>query len=87
MRDTELKDRLNNYLVLLRCAKDLYNIKEEAKVVAQITAISENIKLSYKANKLRNKTLDTIKLYINNLRTDDLSIILPEGKVLLQILK
>jgi hypothetical protein len=87
MRDDVVREVLNNYLVLLRCAKGVYEIREEDRVVSQIQSIAENIKLAFNCGKVRNKTIDTIKLYIDNLNTDDVSIILPEGKLLLQILR
>jgi predicted small metal-binding protein len=87
MDKDESKRVLNDCVSLLKCAHDVYMIREDNIVQNQIKVVAENIKRAYVEDKISVKTIETIKLYINNLLTDDESIIVPEGKVLLEILK
>lgn len=81
------KRTINDFIVLLKCAYNVYELKDNERIKKQILIIADGIKSCYNAGKLRKKVLDTINLYINNLLTEDEIIILPEGKVLIEILK
>ena len=85
--DNNYKEVLNDCVSLLKCGYDVYQVRENIQIQNQIKAIADNIKKAYAEGNIKSKTVETIKLYINNLLTDDESIIIPEGKVLLEILK
>jgi len=85
--DNQYKEVLNDCVSLLKCGYDVYAIREDTNIQNQIKSISLNIKKAFVSDKISKKTVETIKLYIHNLLTDDESIIIPEGKVLLEILK
>jgi predicted small metal-binding protein len=85
--DNTYKEVLNDCVSLLKCAHDVYRIREDKSIQSQIQVVAESVKKAYRDDKINKKTVETIKLYIKNLLTDDESIIVPEGKVLLEILK
>jgi len=85
--DNTYKEVLNDCVSLLKCAHDVYNIREDTPIQNQIKAVAESVKKSFRGQRINKKTVETIQLYIKNLLTDDDTIILPEGKVLLEILK
>ena len=76
---------MNDYVILLKYALMSYEISDEIKIINQLRKIIDFI-LDYSKD-INKELLDTIQLYIDNLKTYDVSIIIPEGKILQDMLK
>ena len=74
---------LEDYKVLLNLALQTYMISEETKVIVQLNKVLASVNTYSKRERMSVSALNTIGLYIDNLKTYDTSIILPEGKMLL----
>ena len=74
-----------DYLMLLKYALETYEITNDIKITNQLKKIISVIE-NYDGN-INKDMLDTIQLYIDNLKTCDESIIIAEGKILYDMLR
>ena len=79
--------KLSDYRVLLQRGVETYTIVDEAKTITQLGKIIQLVDGRIQEERINEDVLNTIGLYIDNLKTFDTSIILPEGKTLIEVLK
>lgn len=84
-RPEEYNLLLKDYILFLNLAHETYNISDKHKITKQITRVL--LLLEKRKFKLTKSVLNSIKSYINILKTFDDSIIISEGKVLISIIR
>lgn len=76
---------LQDYIVVLKRAYNVYEEIEDIDVKIQITSIIKKCNECIKNSiKIKKAILNHIKLYLHNIRTFDKDIILEEGNLLLE---